>query len=197
MAEGLIYFRDGRLVAESGDVRAYIMNGKFYLEKGRGHSLWTHEDEIKEYIYQLKDYPKGDCLEIGLGLGISAEYILFSPNVKSLTTIEKDKDVIEVFFKLNPYGFANKGRYLANHSIVQGDGVDFLIGAKQTFDFIFLDFYSLIDEDTLPMIKLVAKLAHKKLNPYGNVVGWFDPSTPQEFIDDFFYTMLNVEKPEV
>jgi hypothetical protein len=192
-----LYFRDGKIIAESGLVRVYEMDGDLFLEKGPSHFLWARASELKEYEAQIANYPKGDCLEIGLGLGISAEYILFSPNVKSLTTIEKDKDVIEVFFKLNPYGFANKGRYLANHSIVQGDGVDFLIGAKQTFDFIFLDFYSLIDEDTLPMIKLVAKLAHKKLNPYGNVVGWFDPSTPQEFIDDFFYTMLNVEKPEV
>lgn len=184
------YFRDGNIIAKSGLATVYEMDGDLFLEKGPSHFLWARYSEIKEYKSQIADYPKGDCLEIGLGLGVSAKYILSFPGVKNLTTVEKDKDVIEVFLQLNPNG-------LANHFIVQGDGVDFLIGTKQAFDFIFLDFYSLIDEDTLPQIKVMTKLAYTKLRPHGNVVGWFDPSTPQEFVDDFFYTILNIEKPEV
>lgn len=185
-----LYFKAGKIIAKSKLVVVYEMDGDLFLEKGPGHFLWARSSELREYQTQIANYPKGDCLEIGLGLGVSAKYILSSPGVKNLTTVEKDKDVIEVFLQLNPNG-------LENHFIVQGDGVDFLIGTKQTFDFIFLDFYSLIDEDTLPQIKVMTKLAYTKLNPYGNVVGWFDPSTPQEFVDDFFYTMLNTKKPEV
>jgi spermidine synthase len=179
MAEGLIYFRDGKLVAESGDVRAYIMNGKFYLEKGRGHSLWTHEDEIKEYIYQLKDYPKGECLEIGLGLGVASKYILSFPLVDSLTTVELDENVIKVQREVN---YINDERHL----ILNADGLFYAYQTKKKFDFIFLDFYSHIDEETLPAITDMSIACKRLLKPKAVMTGWLDPATLEEHMKLFY-----------
>jgi hypothetical protein len=173
------YFSEGKIIAENGDVRVYEFEGDLFLDKGVSHFLWARSSELREYKNQIKNYPKGNCLEIGLGLGVSAKYILTCQRTKYLTTVEKNPDVIGVFFKLNPGG-------LDRHKIVLGNGVDFLITTEETFDFVFLDFYSLIDEDTLPEIALVVGLAKSKLNKKGKIIAWFDPFTPEEFVLPFF-----------
>jgi spermidine synthase len=173
MSENLIYFRDGELVAENGSARAYRMDGKLYLEKGRGHTLWAHENEILQYIEQLKDYPRGNCLEIGLGLGIASRYILSFPNVDSLTTIEKDMDVILVQQKAN--SIVDK-----RHRIVNADGLLYAYQTKKMYDFIFLDFYTHIDDETLPEITDMANACRRILKPNGRMVGWIDPATSGE-----------------
>ena len=41
MDSGLIYFKDGKLIAQSGEVKVYKMNDELFLEKGTGHNLWA------------------------------------------------------------------------------------------------------------------------------------------------------------
>jgi len=113
----MIYFEDGKIIAESGEVRVYKYKGNLYLEVGLGHNLWADSLEIEEYKKQLRSIPKGDCLETGLGLGIVSKYILSCPNITSLTTVEINKDVVEVQRKVNPI---NDER----HKIIIGDGVE-------------------------------------------------------------------------
>jgi hypothetical protein len=168
------YFSRGKILAESGDVRVYEFGKDLFLDKGVSHFLWARASELREYELQIKNYPKGNCLEVGLGLGVSAKHILTRPRTEYLTTVEQNSDVINVFFKMNPDGYAR-------HKIIYGDGVDYLIQTEETFDFVFLDFYSLIDEDTLPEIALAVRLAEFKLNKEGKIVAWFDPFTPEEF----------------
>lgn len=170
MSDDLIYFRDGTLIAESGDVRVYQMNGKRYLEKGIGHTLWTHENEVYQYIDQLKDYPRGDCLEIGLGLGFASQYILSFPFVKSLTTVEIDEHVINVQKMVNPIKDTR-------HKILHADGLLYAYKTKKLFDFIFLDFYTHIDDETLPSITDMANACRRCLKPGGKMMGWIDPAT--------------------
>ena len=88
MSTGLIYFKDGILIAESGRAKIYKLNNELFLEIGPGHNLWALESELKDYIWQLSDKPMGECLEIGLGLGVASKYILSCPKVKGLTTVE-------------------------------------------------------------------------------------------------------------
>lgn len=179
MGEGLIYFKDGKLIAESGEVRAYKMDSQLFLEKGPGHNLWTLGTELADYIFQLGDKPAGDCLEVGLGLGIASSYILTFPKVQSLTTVEIDRDVIKVQKKVNPIKDDR-------HKIVNADGLYFAYLTKQTFDFIFLDFYSHIDEDTLPQIADMAMACKRLLRNDGKMIGWLDNSTPGNFAKTFF-----------
>lgn len=171
MGDGLIYFRDGELIAEHGDTRVYKMNGKLFLEKGVGHNLWALEEELEDYIYQLGDWPKGDCLEIGLGLGVASQYLLTFPKVKSLTTVEIDSDVIEVQKMVNPIDDDR-------HLILNAHGLYYVYETKQMFDFIFLDFYDVIDEDTLPEIADMVAACQRILKRNGKMIGWLDKHTP-------------------
>jgi len=157
-----IYFIYGKVIAESGNIKVYEFNEKLFLERGPGHNLWADSAEVVEYTGQLKGRPKGDCLEIGLGLGVASEYILSSFGVISLTTVEVDSDVISTYNQLTP---------LPQHHVIHFDGYDYLLQTEETFDFIFLDFYDIIDEDTLPAIE---------------IVGWWDIYTPDEFTTKFF-----------
>ena len=167
---GLIYFRDGEVIAESGEIRVYNMDNKLFLEKGPGHDLWALEDELTDYIEQLESWPRADCLEIGLGLGVASKYILSFSQVKSLTTIELDPDVIKVQDMANPIGDPR-------HLVLQAHGLYYLYETDRLFDFIFLDFYKVIDEDTLPEIADMVTAARRRLKNNGRIMGWLDKHT--------------------
>jgi len=173
-----IYFVDGKVIAESNDIKIYEMDGVRYLEQGPGHNLWADSAEIKELAEQINERPFGDCLEIGLGLGVASEYILSLPNVKSLTTVEINEDVVYLYKELNKKD--------DKHTIVCQNGLDYILQTDRKFDFIFLDFYSLIDEDTLPEIETYVEASTRILKYYGEVMGWFDPYTPEDFAKEFF-----------
>jgi len=178
MPKSQLYFRDGKLIAESGNVRVYEMDGKKYLEKGQGHTLWAHDDEINEYMDQLKDFPKGDCLEIGLGLGVASRYLLSFYSVKHLTTVEIDNNVIEVQKKVNK--IEDK-----NHLVLNANGLLYAYQTKSMFDFIFLDFYTHIDDETLPGITDMVNACKRILKPSGRLMGWIDPATSGEHYNFF------------
>ncbi len=176
---GLIYFRDGELLAQSGEVRAYDFMDLLHLEIGPGHNLWAIESELEDYMWQLSGKPKGDCLEIGLGLGIASRYILSCPMVDSLTTVEINEDVIDVQRQVNT--IVDK-----KHSILNADGLLYMYATGRKYDFVFVDCYALIDEETLPIIADYAQACKKLLRKKGEYIGWFDKATPEEFVEEFY-----------
>jgi len=185
---GLIYFQDGELVAESGEARVYLMNGELFLEIGPGHTLWALQSELTDYIEQLKDYPNGDVLEIGLGLGVASRYILTFNKVASLTTVELNDDVIEVHNQIRDHLYTPEDEKVIDgkqHVVLNVDGLEYLFTTKYSYDFIFLDFYDRIDEDTLPLIKDMVNGCRRVLRPGGMAIGWLDPYTPDEFAKEF------------
>ena len=175
----MIYFIDGELIAEQGEARVYLYDGLLHLEIGPGHTLWMVESEIEELSQQIGDLPRGNCLEIGLGLGVASRYILSFPKVKSLTTVEINPDVIAVHQMVN---------YIddARHKGINGDGLDFILQTEEKYDFIFFDHYSIIDEETLEMLNTYVKASEKILNKNGIILAWFDPYTPEEHAHKFF-----------
>ena len=175
---GLIYFEDGDLIAEHESARVYKMNDELFLELGNNHTLWALSSELEDYIWQLNDKPFGDCLEIGLGLGVASKYILSCPRVKTLTTVEVNNDVIEVNKIINTY---NK-----NHTIINCDGLLYPFKTKKIFDFVFIDCYDRIDEDTLPFIRDMVNVCKFILKKNGKIICWFDKYTPEEFVDEFY-----------
>ena len=63
---------------------------------------------------------------------------------------------------------------------------------NKKFDFIFLDFYSVIDEETLPEIVEYSKMSLKLRKSKDSVVmGWWDIHTPDEFKMSFMKFMDN------
>ena len=175
----MIYFIDGDLISEHGEVRVYLYDGLLHLEIGPGHNLWMVESEIKELTEQIGDSPHGKCLEIGLGLGVASKYILSFPEVESLTTVEINSDVIAVHEMINEM-------YDPRHEIVHAGGLDFIVLTGERYDFIFFDHYSIIDEDTLEILDVYAKAAKKILNKNGTLLAWFDPYTPEQDAKSFF-----------
>jgi spermidine synthase len=174
-----LYFTDGKIIAESGNIKVYEFNSALYLDRGPGHSLWADSEEIKELKEQIGGKPRGDCLEIGLGLGISSNIILENILVDSLITVEIDPDVIKVYKQMHSL-------LPKTHTIVNVSGLDYLVSTKDSFDFIFLDFYDIIDEDTLPEIRDYVEVGKSKLRDGGEIMGWFDPYTAEEFVSEFF-----------
>ena len=185
MEDGLIYFRDGTMIAQSGLACVYKMNNQLFLEKGPGHTLWAVESELGDYIWQLNDKPKGDCLEIGLGLGVASRYILSFPQVNTLTTVEKDADVVRVQAETN---LIEDER----HIILNSDGILYAYSTNRVFDFIFLDFYTHIDEDTLPEIADMARACKRLLKSDSVMMGWIDPATSEEDVRIFNDLMENI-----
>ena len=102
MNKGTVYFRDGELVAKSGSIKVYSMNEELFMEVGPGHNLLSSERDVADYVWQIVDKPFGNCLIIGLGLGVSAKYILSLPKIKSLVVLEENMDVIEGQMTANP-----------------------------------------------------------------------------------------------
>ena len=187
-SDKLIYFRDGTLLSESGEVKIYKMDDELFLEIGPGHSLWALESELNDYIQQLGDLPNGDCLEIGLGLGVASRYMLTFPNVTSLTTVELRGDVIAAHnlvkeqdrkYSLEYENSKNK------HKILNADGILYAYQTKMKYDFIFMDFYDRIDEETLPIIADTVLACSRILKPGGRMLGWMDKSTPE-----FYYSIF-------
>lgn len=187
MTEGLIYFRDGEVVAESGNAKVYIMNDELFLELGPGHNLWALESELEVYINQLGDKPKGDVLEVGLGLGVASRYLLTFPKVETLTTVEINRDVVDVYDRIprKDEEFFNKHFGHKKHIIHNIDGLVYVNSTKKRYDFIFLDFYDRIDEETLPSIKDMVRGCRRILKEDGDIVAWLDPHTPEEFEREF------------
>lgn len=174
VSETGIYFEDGRVIAESGEVKVYQTDYDTMLEVGPGHNLWALASEIVDYESQLDNIPFGNVLEIGLGLGIASKYLLSCSKVKSLTTIEINKDVIKVFNYLNI-------KLDKKHTIINSDGLEYIKHANKKFNFVFLDYYTLLDEETLPDIEVMVYWCKKALKPNGKIMGWYDKYTPDDF----------------
>jgi hypothetical protein len=184
---GLVYFEDGTIVAETGEAKVYKMSNELFLEIGPGHNLWALESEFKDYVWQLKEFPRGQCLEIGLGLGVASRYILTFPKVEHLTTVEINQDVIDVYGKIKETDRKFRLDYNPEkHRIVKANGIEYAYQTKQRYDFIFIDCYDGIDEDTLPLIADMAIACSKILRPGGKMLGWLDKNTPEIFIGIFY-----------
>lgn len=175
-----IYFTHGELIAKEGDIKIYKFENEYYLEKGPGHTLLAISDEIKEYRNQIESIPYGNCLEVGLGLGVASNLILSHDLVKSLTTIEKDQRVIKLYRKMNLI-------IDPDHVLVCADGLEYLIQCHNKFDFIFFDFYGTIDEDTIDDLgSMMSVVKGRKLLKKGGIaIGWIDPYTEDCMLQEF------------
>lgn len=165
----MYYKTEGELITAFGGVKVYHYMGQYYLEID--NTLWAETSEIKEYKEQIGTEPYGNVLEIGLGLGVASNYILSLDQVSQLTTVEVNKDVIRIYKRM--YKICSDSN--TNHTIVHSNGIDYMLSlSSNTFDFIFFDFYNVIDEDTLLEIEDYARVAKQKLTKSGKVSGWFD-----------------------
>ncbi len=178
MKKGTIYFRDGDLVAKSGEVRVYKMNNELFMESHRGN-LVSSDKDLSDYIWQVNSKPFGNCLIVGLGLGVAARYTLSLNGVTNVTVIEEDADII----KAQADAVTMDDDRL---TILNKEFLPFLYKTKEKFDFVFIDCYNKIDEDSFPMVADIAIASRTVLARDGILIGWLDNSTPEIFIDAFY-----------
>lgn len=171
------YFTDGKLVEKIGDVRVYVLDDSMYMEVGHTNLIASDED-VSTYVWQLGKIPKGNVLIIGLGLGNSAGYMLSIPKVDTVTVIEPNEDVIKCQAEVNKINDPKM-------TIINTNILEYLYETDVIYDFIYLDFYSFINNKTLPMIADVAFASKKVLCYNGKITGKLDPSASNEFLDLF------------
>ena len=155
---------------QNDDVRIYDMDAQKYLFIGQ--VMYASTSERGWYVKNVMPYAAGKCLEIGLGLGVASKSMLVKNEVRHLLTIESNEKVIEAF-----------GRPLRNHNILQADIYEFvkdMIVLEPIYDFIFVDHYTLDDEETIEPLEHLAVQLRRLLKPEGKMVFWIDTNATDE-----------------
>lgn len=155
---------------QNDDVRIYDMDTQKYLFIGQ--IMYASTSERGWYVKNVMPYATGKCLEAGLGLGVASKSMLVKEDVRHLLTIEANEKVIEAF-----------GRPLRNHNILHADiyhWADNLAMVEPVYDFIFVDHYTLEDEEMVGELEELGEKLKKLLKPEGKMVFWIDTNAPEE-----------------
>ena len=110
----------------------------------------------------------GRCMTMGLGIGVLPYLWLHKEEVESVTIVEFNKDVIDLFEKyIRPQFPKNK-----NVEIIHGNGLDYYNEEfLNQFDYVYIDFWE-SNEDGL---EYYTKLMEKKVH-YENIDFWVEDS---------------------
>lgn len=120
-----------------------------YLALTEGNNIWmslnpNEIETMKPYIAKAK----GDVLVLGLGMGYVPFMMALKQEVKSITIVEKDSEIIGLFNSLIWPNFQNKEKI----KIIQDDAVSFINRKvnQNKYDYIFADLWH-SPEDGLPL----------------------------------------------
>lgn len=114
------------------------------------HEIYTMKDDINKV--------SGNVLVLGLGLGYFLYMISLKEDVKKITVIEKDKNIINIFKSLLFSKFNQE-----KIEIIEADAIDYLNENKKQYDYVYCDLYH-NQFDALPLyikIKNVEKQYEK------------------------------------
>ena len=108
-----------------------------YLALTEGNNVWmslnpNEIETMKPYI----EKGKGNVLVLGLGMGYVPYMMSLKDDVKSITIIEKDKEIIELFKKALLPQFINKNKI----KIIEDDAISYL-NKNNKYDYIFADLW--------------------------------------------------------
>ena len=138
-----------------------------YLALTEGNNIWmslnpNEIETMKPYINKAK----GNVLVLGLGMGYVPFMLSLKNCVKSITIIEKDQEIINLFNELIYPSFVNKEKI----KIIKGDAIEFARKSQKegTYDYIFADLWH-DPEDGLPLF-----VALKQINK--NIDCWLEVS---------------------
>ena len=106
----------------------------------------------------------GHVLVLGLGMGYVAFMMAMKSNVKSVTIVEKDPQVINIFNNLIWPNFKNKEKI----EIINDDAIHYLSVKQKAYDYIFADLWHSPDDGLPLFIKI------KKINR--NIDCWLETS---------------------
>lgn len=92
------------------------------------HEIYTMKDDINK--------ASGNVLVLGLGLGYFLYMISLKEDVKKITVIEKDKNIINIFKSLLFSKFNQE-----KIEIIEDDAIDYLNEHKKQYDYVYCDLY--------------------------------------------------------
>ena len=121
-----------------------------YLALCEGQNVWMslNPNEIETMKPFIKK-AKGEVLVLGLGMGYVPFMMANKNEVKHITIVEKDPNIINLFNKVLFPSFTNKNKI----SVVQDDAIHYL-NAKKKYDYIFADLWHNPDDGLDLFIKL-------------------------------------------
>ena len=105
---------------------------------------------MRPYIEEAK----GNILVLGLGLGYYPFTISLKDEVKKITIVELDQNIINIFNKHLLPLFPHKEKI----QIIKGEAIKFLNNNKDHYDFVFVDLWH-NPEDGLPLYLRISKIA--------------------------------------
>ena len=108
-----------------------------YLALTEGNNVWmslnpNEIETMKPYI----EKGRGNVLVLGLGMGYVPYMMSLKEEVKSITIVEKDHEIIELFKKVLLPQFVNKDKI----KIIEDDAVNYL-NKNNKYDYIFADLW--------------------------------------------------------
>lgn len=125
-----------------------------YLALLKNKDIWMslNPNEIKTMAPYIKK-AQGDVLVLGLGMGYVAFMMALKKEVKSVTIIEKDSNVINIFNNLIWPNFKNKNKI----QIINDDAINYLKRKQNKYNYIFADLWHSPD-DGLPLFVEIKKI---------------------------------------
>ena len=145
----------------------YFDNKFSYLALTEGNNIWmslnpNEIETMKPYISKAR----GNVLVLGLGMGYVPFMLSLKNCVKSITIVERDQEIINLFNELIYPSFPNKEKI----KIIKGDAIEYThkIQKQGTCDYVFADLWH-SPEDGLPLF-----VELKKINK--NIDCWLEVS---------------------
>ena len=145
-------------ITVSKDYKEYSAIGYFdkpfsYLALTNGNNIWMslNPNEI-ETMKPFINKAKGNVLVLGLGLGYVPFMMALKDEVKHITIIEKDVDIINLFNQMIYPSFKNKNKI----TIIKDDAISYT-KHNHRYDYIFADLWH-SSEDGLPLFIKLKKI---------------------------------------
>ena len=125
-----------------------------YLALLKNNEIWMslNPNEIKTMEPYI-ERAQGHVLVLGLGMGYVAYMMANKKEVKSVTVIEKDSNVINIFNNLLWPSFSSKEKI----KIINDDALSYLKRKQKDFNYIFADIWHSPD-DGLPLFLKIKKI---------------------------------------
>ena len=161
----LFAYDDISLEGDKENSRIGYFDNKFsYLALTEGNNIWMslNPNEI-ETMKPFISKGKGDVLVLGLGMGYVPFMMSLKPEVKSITIVEKDPEIIALFNSLILPSFKNKEKI----KIIEDDAINF-VKKNNKFDYIFADLWHSPEDGLSLFIQL------KRINR--NIDCWLEES---------------------
>lgn len=136
------------------------------LKKGRRILMSLNINEINT-MQKHVDLANGNILVLGLGMGYFPFMCAFKEDVKSITIIEKDQNIINLFNDIIFDYFPNKEKI----TIIKSDAIKYLKD-NHKYDYIFADIWCSPEDGIEPFVKL--KTLEKKFKL--NITYWISES---------------------